>query len=75
MRIKKKLTKYLDFFGSLFGAVAEFAEEYEVRLRYKVHHVFCSKLEIVLYTLFVRSCQTKLTGLYRTVSTFALWLH
>ena len=29
-----------------------------------------SKLEIVLYTLFVLSCPTKLTGLYRTVSAF-----
>ena len=29
-----------------------------------------SKLEIVLYTLFVLSCTTKLTGLYRTVPTF-----
>ena len=34
--------------------------------------VFWSKLEIVLYKLFVLSCPTKLTGLYRTVSTFAL---
>ena len=28
------------------------------------------KLEILLYTLFVHSCPTKLTGLYRTVSIF-----
>ena len=34
--------------------------------------VFYIKLEIVLYTLFVLSFPTKLTGLYRTVSTFAL---
>ena len=34
------------------------------------HTVFWSKLEIVLYTLFVLSCPTKLTGLNRTVSTF-----
>ena len=31
-----------------------------------------SKLEIVLYTLVVLSCPTKLTGYYRTVSTFVL---
>ena len=30
-----------------------------------------SKLEVILYTLFVLSCPTKLTGLYRTVSTCA----
>ena len=34
--------------------------------------VFYSKLVIILYTLFVQSCQTKLTRLYPTVSTFAL---
>ena len=34
-------------------------------------HCNWSKLETVLYTLFVLSCPTKLTGLYRTVSTFA----
>ena len=33
--------------------------------------VDCSKLESVLYTLFILSCPTMLTGLYRTVSTFA----
>ena len=34
--------------------------------------VFLCKLEIVLYTHFLLSCPTKLTGLYRTVSTLAL---
>ena len=37
----------------------------------QTHTVDWSKLETVLYTFFVLSCPTKLTGLYRTVSDFA----
>ena len=41
------------------------------RVEHLLLHVYWSKLEIVLDTLFVLSCPTKFTGLYCTVSTFA----
>ena len=41
-------------------------------LVYTAHCILEYKLKIVLFTLFVRSWPAKLTGLYRTVSTFVL---
>ena len=50
-----------DLFWSIFGSLYW-------RNKFSFITVFWNKLEIVLYTLFVQSCPTKLTGLYRTVS-------